>query len=270
LSLGAALFWGGGDYVGGITARKTDALGMVVFAHLGGGLLALIFAFARQSPMPAPSDLVWAAVAGSFGGLALAAFYHALAIGKMGINSALSGMLTAAIPVAAGALWEGMPRQGQLVGFVLAIASIVLVSQPGEGNDRSAGYGYALAAGLGFGIFLLLLRLGTRNEVFWPLAVARFASSAFTFLVCVLRKRSWVPISGTFPGTIGAGVLDTFGVAMFAFAAQLGRMDVAAVLASLYPAVTVVLARVLLKEYLTRVQSLGVIAGLIAIALIAR
>jgi len=271
LSLGAALSWGGGDYIGGTTARKTDAMGMVVFVLFTGSVMSAVFGLASREPMPAARDVAWAMGAGLFGGLALAAFYHSLAIGKIGINAPIAGVLTAAIPAATGMAMEGAPRPAQIAGFVLAALSIALVSQSSDTQDKNKGAGLALLAGVGFGLFLVFLKLGTATHVYWPLAASRFTSASFVLLVCLaLQRPQWFPRRGTLPAIVSTGILDTGGSVLFAYAAQQGRMDVAAVVASLYPAVPVVLARVLLKEYLTRVQLVGVAAALLAIVLIAR
>jgi drug/metabolite transporter (DMT)-like permease len=129
--------------------------------------------------------------------------------------------------------------------------------------------GLALAAGVGFGGFILFLKVATATHVFGPLSASRFSSTIFILLICVVLRRSWFPRPGTWPFIVSAGVLDTIGTVMFAYAAQVGRMDVAAVLAAMYPGATVVLARIFLKEYLTRLQTVGVVAALLAIALIA-
>jgi drug/metabolite transporter (DMT)-like permease len=269
LSLAAAASWGAADFVGGVTAKKTDALGLVVFAYPSGALLAMACALAWHENRPPVSDFRWAIAAGAFGAWALATFYHALAIGKIGINAPLAGVLTAAIPAAAGIFLLGSPKPVQLFGFVLALASIVLVSQTAGGTTGVRGAGLAALAGVGFGVFLLLLKVATTHAAFWPFVVSRCTSAAVALLICLIRRRAWVPPLQLFPAIVSAGILDSGGTLLFVLAAQRGRMDVTAVLASLYPAATVVLARVVLKEYLTRVQSLGVVAALLAIILIA-
>ena len=269
LGLGAAVCWGAGDFLGGLASRKTDALGVVAFALSSGGVLSIAFALMKREPMPAVPNIGWAVGAGVFGGLALSAFYRALAIGKIGVNAPVSGVLTAAIPAVAGIATLGAPRAIQLAGFGLALVSIVLVAQGGDKQEENKGLGLALAAGVGFGGFLLFLKFATPTFVFAPLSVSRVSSTIFIVLICVILRRSWFPRRGTWPLILSAGVLDTTGTVMFAYAAQVGRMDVAAVLAAMYPGATVVLARIFLKEYLTRWQTAGVLAALAAIALIA-
>jgi drug/metabolite transporter (DMT)-like permease len=269
LGLGAAVCWGAGDFLGGLASRKTDALGVVAFALLTGGLLAIGFAVVGREPIPPAANIAWAMGAGIFGGLALSAFYQALAIGKIGINAPVSGVLTAGIPAVAGMVMLGAPRAIQLAGFGLALVSIVLVAQGGARQEKNRGLGLALAAGVGFGGFILFLKFATETHVFGPLSASRVSSTIFILLICLAFRRSWFPRPGTWPLIVSAGVLDTAGTVMFAYAAQLGRMDVAAVLAAMYPGATVVLARIFLKEYLTRWQTVGVLTALAAIALIA-
>lgn len=270
LSLAAAACWGAGDFIGGITAKKTDVLGVVVFALATGAMVAGTLALLQREALPTLTSAGWAAGAGVCGSLALSAFYHSLAIGKIGINAPVSGVLTAAIPAVAGIVMLGPPGTIRVIGFVLAILSIVLVSQGGTAQGGTKGVGLALAAGVGFGCFLLFLKLATGSGIFAPLAVSRAFSATFILVICLLLRRSWFPQKGTALAIASAGVLDTVGTLLYAYAAQIGRMDVAAVLASLYPAVPVILARVLLKEHLSRLQISGVVAALLAIVLIAR
>lgn len=268
-SLGAAATWGAGDFLGGVTSKKTDALGVVIVALATGTAIPLVFGVVLRQPAPAGNHVWWAIAAGIFGGLALSAFYQSLAVGKIGINAPIAGVLTAAIPAAAGAFLIGTPDKIQLAGFALALVSIVLVSQGGSEQGGNRGLGLALVAGVGFGCFLLFLSFASESQLFWPLTISRAVSVTFVLLICLVLKRDWLPRPGTAFPIVSAGVLDTGGTLLFAYASQIGRMDVAAVLAALYPAVTVLLARIVLKERLSRVQSIGVITALVAITLIA-
>jgi drug/metabolite transporter (DMT)-like permease len=169
-----------------------------------------------------------------------------------------------------GLFLEGLPAGQQLLGFGLAFVAVWLVSRTGDGNAiQPRELFLPLAAGLGFGFFLTLMERASGTSVLWPLASARFASSCVLFLVVMLTRSLGKLALAQLPLMALAGTLDTAGMAFYALATQVGRMDTAAVLSSLYPAVTVLLARFVLAEHLTRRQWLGVAGALVAVILIA-
>ena len=269
LSLSAAASWGAADFSGGLAAKRADTFGVVVVAHATGLLFMLTLALLAHEPVPERAALLWGAAAGLVGGVGLAALYKALAIGTMGINAPLSAVITAVLPLLFSFLTEGLPRTWQLAGFALALVSIWLIAgQPGA-RGRNPGMGLAVIAGIGFSGFLLFSKLAAAHAVFWPLVAARAASTLLMLTIVSVRGRGWKPSAAAVPYMLVAGVLDSGANALFIAATQRGRLDVAAVLSSLYPASTVVLARVLLKERLSRSQSVGIIAALVAVALIA-
>jgi drug/metabolite transporter (DMT)-like permease len=269
LSLSAAASWGAADFSGGLAAKRADTFGVVVVAHTTGLLFMLTLALFAHEPVPERAALLWGAAAGVVGGVGLAALYRALAIGTMGVVAPLSAVITAVLPLLFSFLTEGLPRAWQLAGFALALVSIWLIAaQPGA-SRRSPGIGLAVIAGIGFSGFLLFSKLAAAHAVFWPLVAARAASTLLMLTIVSVRGRGWKPSAAAVPYMLVAGVLDSGANALFIAATQRGRLDVAAVLSSLYPASTVVLARVLLKERLSRTQSVGIIAALVAVALIA-
>lgn len=268
--LASAASWGAGDFSGGVAAKRSPAYAVSFTIQFIGLLLVAVLALALGEPVPTTSDLVWGGVAGVGGAIGGVALYLGLAGGRMGVVAPVSAVVSAAIPVLIGLLLEGFPAGQQLLGFGLAFVAVWLVSRTGDGNGiQPRELILPLAAGLGFGIFLTLMERASTTAVLWPLAAARFASSCVLFLV-VLFTRSLSKLSlGQLPLMVLAGTLDTGGMAFYALATQLGRLDTAAVLSSLYPAVTVLLARFLLAEHLTRRQWLGVVAALVAVVLIA-
>jgi len=230
------------------------------------GGLALVL----EEPIPPATDLVWggaAGVAGATGGVAL---YRGLATGRMGVVAPVSAVITAAVPLVLGLFLEGLPGKQQLLGFGLAFVAVWLVSSTGDGNGiEPRELILPLAAGLGFGLFLTAMERAGEAAVLWPLTAARFASSCVLFFVVILN-RSLAKLSVEhIPLMVLAGIFDTGGMAFYTLAAQVGRLDTAAVLSSLYPAATVLLARFVLVERLTRRQWLGVVVALAAVALIA-
>jgi drug/metabolite transporter (DMT)-like permease len=226
-------------------------------------LLALLFA----ESLPSLVDMLWGAAAGLSGLLGIVAFYRALAIGQMGIISPVTAVIGSTVPVAVGIVTQGFPTSLQAVGFVLGIAGVALVSGPRGNNDRPRGLGLALAAGVGFaGFFILISRVET-NSTLWPLVIARIASIAAMLTTASVTRREWKP-TGSYPLIALAGCADAGGNAFFLLAAQTGRLDVAVVLSSLYPAITTLLAGIILHEKLTPTQKLGVALALTAVPII--
>jgi drug/metabolite transporter (DMT)-like permease len=269
LSLSAAASWGAADFSGGLAAKRADTFGVVVVAHATGLLFMIALALLAHEAVPGRAALLWGAAAGVVGAVGLAALYKALAIGTMGINAPLSAVITAVLPLLFSFFTEGLPHGWQLAGFGIALVSIWLIAaQPGA-SRRSPGVGLAVIAGIGFSGFLLFSKLAGTQAVFWPLVAARAASTLLMLMIVLVRGRGWKPPAAAVPYMLAAGMLDSGANALFIVATQRGRLDVAAVLGSLYPASTVVLARILLKERLSRSQSLGMLAALLAVALIA-
>jgi drug/metabolite transporter (DMT)-like permease len=143
------------------------------------------------------------------------------------------------------------------------------VAGAGQAGEGRAGLGLALVAGCGFGGFLVLMARGAQGGTFWPLAAARGTSLVLALSAAIASRRPWVPALPALPVVLLSGVLDAGGNAFFVLASQTGRLDVAGILSSLYPASTVLLAALLLRERVSRPQGVGIAAVLAAIALIA-
>ena len=269
LSLSAAVSWGAADFSGGIATRQSNVFSVVVIAHATGLLFMLLLALLSREPMLSATSLLWGLAAGAAGGAGLACLYKALAIGKMGLTAPLSAVITALVPLAFSFGTQGLPRRGQLFGFVMAVVSIWLIARQSGAANGSAGLGLAVAAGVGFGGFLLFIKFAGAQAVFCPLAAARTASLILMIAIIAAGRGEWRLARGTLWYVLLAGVLDSGANALYVAATQRGRLDVAAVLSSLYPASTVLLARVVLKERLSRLQSAGIATALVAVALIA-
>ena len=186
----------------------------------------------------------------------------------MGVVAPIAAMLSAAIPVLFGALIEGLPAPIQLIGFVLAFIAVGLISGLGVVKGRPKGLGLALLAGLGFGSFFILISRVSHGAIFWPLAAARLSSLLFLFAIVLIRRQKVLPEKSVWPVVFLAGALDVAGNVFFVLATHTGRLDVAAILSSLYPAVTVLLATIILRERVTRLQTIGIFVALVAIPLI--
>ena len=266
--LAASLSWGAGDFSGGLAARRSNVLSVVITAYTLGFAILIALAFIWSEPFPSALDMFWGTVAGLAGAVGLVAFYQALAVGRMGITAPIAAVLGAALPVIFSAFFVGLPNTLQLTGFVLALIAVWFISRPERAMGRPKGLGLALLAGLGFGSFFILIDKISPHAIFWPLAAARLSSIIFILAIVLIRRQEVLPKKAAFPFVLLAGSLDAAGNAFFVLATHSGRLDVAAVLSSLYSAVTVVLASIFLKERLTRFQAIGILVALIAIPLI--
>jgi drug/metabolite transporter (DMT)-like permease len=268
LALAAAAAWGSGDFSAGLAARRIGPFHTVLISYTVGLVALALVALARGEALPAAPDLLWGALAGLAGMVGLGFLLRGFAVGRMGIVAPVSAVLATAIPVIFAALTEGLPRELQLLGFGLAITSIWLLSRPEPLGGRPAGLGMALLAGRGFGGFFTILGQIGAEAVFWPLVSGRLAAVALMAAFALTTRRPVVPLRYPLRLLTLVGVLDASGNLFFLLAVQMGRLDVAAVLASLYPAVTAILARLVVGENMAQVQVVGVVAAVVAIVLI--
>ena len=273
-SLTAVGVWGTSDFLGGIGARRANAFLFTSLVHVSGMVLAGALALATGLPFPAFESIRWALAAGTLGGFALALFYRALATGKMGLVAPVAAVLGAAIPTIVTAFTEGFPGRRHVAGFMLAGVGVWLISrtearQSEESGDRPEGLGLAVLAGCGFAGFYLCIHQAGNGSALWIAVCSRFGSLVVTLAIVVfggLVRALPRPVAGI---ALVAGILDITGSAVFIRASQVGRLDSAVVLSSLYPAVTVVLARVFLHEHFSRGRTLGMVAALVAVPMIA-
>ena len=266
--LAASFSWGTGDFSGGLASRRAHVFSVVVATYIVGMVLLPILALVWAEPLPSWRDTLWGASAGLVGTLGLTAFYRALAIGRMGITAPITAVLAASLPIIFSAFTQGLPGPLRLAGFVLALLSVALVSRPERALGRPEGLGLALLAGLGFGSFFILISQASTHAVYWPLASARLVSLLFMIVFVRIRREQMLPKKSVFPLILLAGSLDIAGNVFFILAAHAGRLDVATILSSLYPAVTVLLAAIILRERVSRIQATGIALALGAILLI--
>lgn len=225
-------------------------------------------ALLRSEPFSGPVDLMWGALAGLLVMAGYGFLLRGFASGRMGIVAPVSGVLATAIPVIFAASTEGLPDGLQLAGFGLALVSIWMLSRPEKFGSRPAGLGMALLAGVGFGGFFTALDQVGEDAVFWPLAAGRLTACVLMMVFAFSSRRSLIPQAPPLALLALLGLLDVGGNLFFLLAVQAGRLDVAAVLASLYPAVTAILAWLITKEHITRFQIVGAAVAVLAIALI--
>ena len=268
-SVGAVLLWGVSDFTGGYASRRANAFVLTAFAHLCAFVWMTSIAVASHGAFPSGRGVAWAIAAGAVGGFALAIFYRALASGQMGLTAPVGALIGAAIPTLADIGMEGAPSRWTIAGFVLAILAIWLITRPEEQTaDKPAGVAMAALAGVGFAGFYLCIHQANGSPV-WAAAISRIGSFTATG-IAVLVTRAPIKLNATGTGLgVLAGFLDISGTALFIFASQHGRLDEAVVISSLYPAITVLLARVVLREHFSRWRFVGLLAALAAVPLIA-
>jgi drug/metabolite transporter (DMT)-like permease len=266
-SLAAGLCWGTSDFSGGYASRRSNSFLVTALAHGSGLALMLLLALTAQTGLPSTSSRLWAAAAGMSGGLALLIFYRALAKG-MGLAAPVAAVLGAAIPAAFTMITHGLPGGLRLAGFLLAGLGIWLISRP-DGSSDQRGILMAALAGIGFaGFFLCISRTGESSPL-WSAVFSRLASFLLVGAITVFRREQGSLLAQDATLAIIAGCLDVTGTALFIRANQTGRLDSAVVLSSLYPALTVLLAWLFLKEQFTRWKTLGILAAVAAVPLIA-
>ncbi len=268
-SLTAVGVWGASDFLGGVGARRANAFLFTAIVHISGLVVISTLALMTHAPFPGNSSLVWSLMAGSVGGIALALFYRSLASGNMGLVAPVTAVLGAAIPTIVTACAEGFPGYRHVLGFLLAGIGVWLISRTEAGGGRPEGLGMAVLAGIGFAGFYLCIHHAGNASALWIAACSRSASllvtGAFVLIGRHLRAVS-TPVLGI---AVLAGILDITGSSAFIRASQIGRLDDAVVLSSLYPAVTVLLARIFLHEHFSRARTIGMVAALVAVPMIA-
>jgi len=268
-SLAAACGWGTSDFLGGHASRRANAYVLATIAHAAGFVLMAALALQTHAALPTRASGEWAVAAGALGGAGLAVFYKALSTGKMGLTAPLVAVLSAGIPTAFAMITEGLPGTLPMVGLVLAGVGIWLISRT-EGGGRFQEIALAILTALGFAGFSVCIKQAGNGSALWIAALSRASSFAVTGAIALIAARPANMTRGSAGVGILAGCLDVTGSALFVRAAQTGRLDTAVVLSSLYPAVTVFLARVFLKERFTRWKIVGILAALVAVPMIAQ
>lgn len=276
LGLVAAGFWGVGDFSGGMGVKTAgggvgSALRVVILSHLTSFSVLLVAARVLGDPFPHGRLLAWGLAAGVAGGTSLSAFYIALARGAMGASAAISGVLAAAIPAMVSMAADGAPGWRKGVGFMVAAAAIWMIAAGDAAHEDASTTWLAIGAGAGFGIYFVALKYAGAGGVIWPMATARIGSLSVCILILLaLRGAGTVRISRKVVAwVLSTALFDTSGNLIFILATRAGRLDVAAVLASLYPASTILLAAWVMKERPTRRQAWGMAVAGVAVVLIA-
>jgi drug/metabolite transporter (DMT)-like permease len=269
LGLLSALLWGAGDFGGGLATRRSALFGVVIGSQVVGVVIALGLAAIRSEPVPGLADAAWSVLAGVVGALGITNLYHGLAVGRMGVVAPLTGVIAAAIPVGVGIATEGMPPPIVSAGIAVAVVAVVLVTRTAGDTGRRSGVEFGLLAGFGIGLFNTTIAQVTDGLVFGPLAILRTTEALTVVVVVLLTRSGWRVGRPLWFAVLLIGVLDMGGNGAFILATQSGSLAVAAVLSSLYPVTTILLALVLLRERMTAQHAVGVAAAVVAIGLIA-
>jgi drug/metabolite transporter (DMT)-like permease len=267
LALAAAASWGVGDFLGGLKSRSLSPIAILIVAQPIGLALLAIWVAARGEGPPG-SSVLWACLASVLGTTGLVAFYRGMAAGALSIVAPIAGA-GAAIPVIWGLARGDHPSGLQELGFVAAFAGVILASfeRRPQATRLAAGAGWAVIAMLAFGAYYIPMHAASHGDFLWAAFVFRLTST--TLIACawlVLRPRR--ARRADLPVLASIGVLDTGGNVFFAAASSRGLVSVVSVLASLYPVVTVLLARAVLHERVHRSQELGIALALGGIVLI--
>ncbi|HEV7367156.1 MAG TPA: DMT family transporter [Gemmatimonadales bacterium] len=279
LALGSAVLYGAGDFTGGLATRRAGTIPVVFLSQLSGLLALTLLLPLLPRASPTQADLLWGVCAGLTGGIGVALLYRALAIGIMAVVAPTTAVCAVAIPVVVSVLLGERPVPLAVAGIALGIVSIVLVSRqqtsaPPElsgqaaSRKRPTGIGTALASGVAIGFFFLTLAQTRPEAGMWPLVVARSSSVTLFGLSALASKQSLRMPARILALAAVCGVIDMLANALYLLAAQQGPLSLVVTLSSLYPASTVLLARIVLSERLNRWQLTGVGCALAAVVLI--
>jgi drug/metabolite transporter (DMT)-like permease len=267
-SLASMLCWGTSDFIGGYASRRANAVLVTAITNAAGLVAIALAVWLSGVPMPPAKNMVWALAGGALGGSALALFYRALASGNMGLTAPVAAVLSAAIPALYGMISDGIPHKIQLAGFVFAAVGIWLISRSDQ-SGAPAGIGLAMISGIGFAGFYICARQAGLGSPVWFAAASRCGAFVCTTI--------WLFLTGSFapknPASLRwavfTGLADVSGSVLFFSSLQRGRMDVSVVLSSLYPVITVLLARIFLQERFNGWKVAGMAAAVLAVPLIA-
>jgi len=265
-ALAASASWGLGDFLGGLTSRTRSAILVIALSQPVGLALLGIATLARWQ-MPPGAAVAWACPAALFGTIGLAAFYRGMATGSISVVAPIAGA-AAVIPVVVGVIGGDRPSAAQAVGFACAIGGVAGACWEGHGVGRAAGAGFALVALLGFGGYFVLLHRAGREDFLWAAFLFRSTPTTLAWAALLHLGPPRHGVRGSLPALVAIGVLDTGGNTLFAASAVRGLVSVTSVLASLYPAVTVLFAHLYLRERLRPWQYAGIALTLVGAALV--
>lgn len=269
----SALSWGAGDFSGGLASRKLGAYRAVLFADFFGLLLiGVVLAFFREQ-LPSAYVLINAVIGGALGSVGLLILYYSLMKGQMSIAAPVSALFAAVLPVVVGAITEGLPNLIQVIGFGIALMAVWLISRGNQTErfhwNQLAELRLPILAGLGFGSYFIFIHNATQqtDAVLWTMIASRLAGTLLVFMFVLVRRESFTVPRAAWNVVFFNATLDVAGNFFYILASRTGRLDIAAVLSSLYPGTTVLLAWLILQERISFRQWIGIGAALTAILL---
>lgn len=271
LSLLAALSYGAADYVGGFVSKRNAVFRVVFMSQLFGTVpLLLIFPLLNDGAFSSDA-LTWGTIAGVAGGAGVVLLYRGLARGRMSVVAPITSVEAATIPVLFGLFSGERPGVWSLGGIAVALFAVSLVSSSAETGEAKGASGIpeAIGAGFAFGVFFIVLDRAGNDAGMWPIMAMRATSLVLVAIAMIVTRTSLRPASGTMGGIALSGVLDVAANVLYLLATQRGLLSLVAVITSMYPAATVVLARFLLHERLTRDQMFGLALAAVGVTLIA-
>lgn len=280
LALGAALLYGSADFLGGAATRRAALFAVLLTSGLAAVAVQLPAALLAGGP-PHAAGIEWGFAAGAVGGIGLMFFYAGLAAGPMSVVSPVAALVSTVLPVGVAVAEGERPGPAVYAGVLICLAATVLVSSGAGGSPAQAARGWrhrargvalGLASGAAFGLFFLFMRNGGETGALWPALAARSAGLAIYLVAAVIIKAAPVGIRAGWPlfaATLGAGAFDAAANICYVLATRAGLFGPAVVLTSLYPAVTVLLARLMLREHMRRTQQAGLLLAAVGISLIA-
>jgi drug/metabolite transporter (DMT)-like permease len=270
LALGASVAWGTGDFLGGLKSRVLAPLAVLAVAQPVGLALMVVVALLHWEPWPGKSPL-WAAPAALLGTLGLVAFYRGMAAGAISLVAPIAAT-GALIPVAFGLATGERPSPLQLAGIALAVGGAVVTSYEPASESRparlTAGIGWAVLAAIAFGGYFIPMHAAAEDDFVWATLVFRMTSFTLVLVAVLVFRPRLARARRDLAVLACIGVADTTGNVLFAAASSQGLVSVVSVLASLYPVVTVALARLYLRERVTRPQEAGAAATLAGVVLV--
>jgi drug/metabolite transporter (DMT)-like permease len=273
LALVASLAWGFGDFIGGSKSRVLPVLAVLVCSQTVGFLCIAVVALIAQEPMPDGHHLAFAALSAVAGTAGLACFFRAIAIGKMSLVVPIAS-LAGVVPVVVGIATGDRPSPIQLAGMLIALTGAVLASREPDDDGRggaklAAGLVLAAASAFAWGWFFLALDVASDGGAVWASLVNRTTSLTLLLAAALVLRPPLRAARPHMPALALSGGLDVSANVLFAAATTKGLVSLVSVAGSLYPVVTVLLARVVLNERVNRVQELGAAAALGGVILIA-
>lgn len=269
LSLLSALAYGVSDFLGGIFAKRSSAWQVAIVGQTSSGVLSLLAAVIIAGS-PTSTDLIYGSLAGLGGGFGVAFLYRGLATARMGVVAPISAIGTALIPVVVGLATGDRPSQMAVVGVVFAFPAIALISRVVDDNpDHRGGVIDGILAGVGFGLLFTFLGQVGDDAGLYPLALSQIASVLSVIITASALGHAWVPRGRKVWSAVVMGPLGATAQGAFLYATHHGLLSIVSVISSLYPASTVLLASVLLREKIHGWQGIGLVLAAVAVALVA-